>query len=224
MLGAREAALTTRVAATRFPTNDREPIVTSLSEFVDFRITVCGLEELPTHAELGVTHVLSILDAGWPEPAVFGAFGEHERLSMRFDDIIEETPGKVVVQREDIERLLRFGRDLAEEDGAHLLVHCHMGVSRSTAAMTLILAQARPDRPGAEALAEVRRIRDKVWPNLRMIELGDEMLGRQGELVVAAEERYAHVLSRVPAMGPAMTELGRRREVERGLARQQGRR
>lgn len=189
--------------------------MTSASDFVDFRITVCGIAELESHCAAGVTHVLSILDPGFPDPEAFGAFGEHERLDLRFDDIIDEQPGKRLPEPEDVEALLRFGRDLARVPGAHLLVHCHMGVSRSTAAMTLILAQARPDRPASEALAEVRRIRPRLWPNLRLMELGDAILGRKGELVAAAVARYRHVIEVQPEMGRLMTEMGRGREVRR---------
>jgi predicted protein tyrosine phosphatase len=188
--------------------------VTSASEFVDFRITVCGVAELAGHSAVGVTHVLSILDPGFPDPEAFGAFGEHERLDLRFHDITEARQGMRLVEREDVAALLQFGRDLQREPDAHLLVHCHMGISRSTASMALILAQARPDRPALEALAEVRRIRAQIWPNLRVVELGDELLGRKGELVAAAIARYRHVVERRPDIGRMMVEMGRGREVE----------
>jgi predicted protein tyrosine phosphatase len=95
-----------------------------------------------------------------------------------------------------------------------------MGISRSSAAMTLILAQARPDRPAREALAEVRRIRPRIWPNLRVIELGDELLGRGGALVDAAIARYRHVVELKPEVGKMMTEMGRGREVRAATAAQ----
>lgn len=195
-------------------------IVTSASEFVDFHITVCGVAELAGHSAVGVTHVLSILDPGFPDPDAFGAFGEHERLDLRFHDITEERPAMRLAQREDVAALLRFGHDLSRTPKAHLLVHCHMGISRSTAAMTLILAQARPERRGGEALAEVRRIRPRIWPNLRVIELGDELLGRRGELVDAAVARYRHVVERRPEVGEMMIGMGRGREVQAAQARQ----
>jgi predicted protein tyrosine phosphatase len=195
-------------------------IVTSASEFVDFHITVCGVAELAGHSAVGVTHVLSILDPGFPDPDAFGAFGEHERLDLRFHDITEERPAMRLAQREDVAALLRFGHDLSRTPKAHLLVHCHMGISRSTAAMTLILAQARPERRGGEALAEVRRIRPRIWPNLRVIELGDELLGRKGELIDAAIARYRHVVERRPEVGEMMIGMGREREVRAARARQ----
>ena len=187
--------------------------MTSTKDFVDFHITVCGVEELHGHSGVGVTHVLSILDPGSSEPAAFGAFGEHERLDLRFHDIVEDRPGMRLAQPDDIETLLRFGRDLMRERRSRLLVHCQMGISRSSAAMTLILAQARPDRPAEEALAAVARIRPRIWPNLRVIELGDQVLNRRGDLVSAAIARYRHVIAARPEMAKVMIEMGRAREV-----------
>ena len=189
-------------------------MMTSTADFVPFGLTVCGLEELGGFCEVGVSHVLSILDPGWPEPSAFGAYGEHERLELRFHDIIEEHPEMHAPQREHVEAVLAFGRDVLQEGRAgHLLVHCHMGISRSTAAMTLLLAQARPDRSAAEALAEVARIRPRAWPNLRMMEFGDALLGRGGDLVEAAHKRYAEMVSANPRLAVYFTEAGRGREV-----------
>src|SRR5579883_357662 len=114
-----------------------------------FIITVCGLEELHSHADRKVSHVLSILDPDQPEPEAFGAYGEHARLELKFHDVIEEMPGFQPPQPEHVAKILDFGRDLLAEPQnlRHLLVHCHMGISRSTASMTLLLAQAQPELP-----------------------------------------------------------------------------
>ena len=180
-----------------------------------FRITICGIEELAGHCEAGASHVLSILDPAWPVPDAFGAYGEHERLELRFHDVIEELPGTLPPREEDVARLLAFGRDLVTEppEGAHLLVHCHAGISRSTAAMTLILAQARPGLPAQNILEEVLRIRPKAWPNLRMVEMGDAMLARNGEVVKAAAGAYRRQLETYPHLAEQMTQGGRGREV-----------
>jgi predicted protein tyrosine phosphatase len=177
---------------------------------VPFRLTVCGLEEIDGHCRAGVSHVLSILDPGWPAPE-FGRYGEHARLELRFNDVIEADAPGAPPAPEHVARVLQFGAGLREGD--HLLVHCHAGVSRSTAAMTLILAQARPDSAAEEVMAEVVRIRKQAWPNLRMIELGDATLGRNGALVAAAHARYAAVLARKPYKAETFTEAGRGREV-----------
>jgi predicted protein tyrosine phosphatase len=178
-----------------------------------FQVTICGIDELGLYCEAGVTHVLSLLDPGWPEPEAFGIFDPHRRLELRFHDVIDANPGCIPPQRPDVEQLLSFGRDLANAKAGHLLVHCHAGVSRSTAAATLIVAQARPDRPAEEALQTIVRRRPRAWPNLRILELGDVLLGRRGEIVGAARAHYRRVLEREPWMIEQMIDGGRGREV-----------
>ena len=180
---------------------------------VPFQVTICGIDELGLHCEAGVSHVLSILDPGWPEPEAFGAFDPHRRLELRFHDVIETEPGCVAPESPDVEQLLSFGRDLTEGKGTHLLVHCHAGVSRSTAAATLIVAQARPDRPAEEALQTVLSRRPRAWPNLRILELGDALLERRGEIVGAARAHYRRRLEREPWLIEQMIDGGRGREV-----------
>lgn len=160
--------------------------------FVPFRTTVCGIQELPDHALAGVTHLVSILDPDREPLTAFDDYGPHHRIDLRFDDIVIELPERMAPVDRHLERVLAFGQRLAAEEGAdhHLLVHCHMGISRSTAAMALILTQARPDRPAVEALAEVVRIRPQAWPNLRMLEIGGDILGRRQELLEAVREVY----------------------------------
>ena len=189
---------------------------------ISFRITICGLDELANQAASSVTHVLSILDPGWPEPEALRDFNIDRRLKLHFHDVIEPLPGWIAPERWDVDLLLAFGRNVADAHrgaaGAHLLVHCHAGVSRSTAAATLILAQRYADRPADEALAEVARLRPRAWPNLRMLDLGDTALGRNGEIVSAARVQYRRVLAREPQLAQAMIGGGRGREVAAAVA------
>ncbi|HME25963.1 MAG TPA: protein-tyrosine-phosphatase, partial [Acetobacteraceae bacterium] len=167
-----------------------------------------------------VSHVLSILDPHWPVPDAFGAYGQHTRLELRFHDVIEASNSDMIApQREHIADLLAFGRELLPQrhDDAHLLVHCHAGVSRSTASMALILAQALPDIPANRIFQEVLHIRPQAWPNLRMLEIGDAMLGRRGELVAAAAGVYRTQLDRRQYLAEQMRSGGRGREIETAM-------
>ncbi len=81
-----------------------------------------------------------------------------------------------------MEQILGVGRELARSaGGGHVLVHCHAGVSRSTAATAILLAQDNPGRE-AEAFAAVARLRPGAWPNARMVDFADDLLERDGRL------------------------------------------
>lgn len=183
-------------------------------------LTVCGLDELESHAARGVTHVLSIVDPGREDHPALARYGEHRHLTLRFHDEIAPASGVVLPERGDVEAILAWGRE-SFDDGAgrgHMLVHCHMGISRSTAAMMMLIAQAHPELDEAEVAARVREIRPIAWPNLRMTEFADGMLGRSGRFVAAAASLYAGNLARKPELVEVMTRLNRAREVALGWA------
>jgi predicted protein tyrosine phosphatase len=181
-------------------------------------LTVCGIDELDEHAAHGVTHVLSILDPEWPDPEAFLDFDPHVRATIRFHDAIEPSPGVVLPHKVDVEAILAFGRDAG--DVSHLLIHCHAGISRSTAAMLMILAQAHPEESEDAAVARLVAIRPQAWPNSRMIGFADELLGRDGRLLAAVSKIYARRLKAQPEFGELMRMGARGREVELGLAAQ----
>jgi predicted protein tyrosine phosphatase len=186
--------------------------------YARFRITICGIPELGEHGAAGVTHVLSILDPEWPDPPAFDEFAPHRRLALRFHDVIEPLSDRIAPTRQDVERLLAFGHELNAAASPHLLVHCHAGVSRSTASAALILAQAHPEQPAAEILQTVAQMRPRAWPNLRILEFGDELLGRGGQFAAAAGAVYRRLLDREPSFQRAMIEGGRQREVIAALS------
>jgi predicted protein tyrosine phosphatase len=180
-------------------------------------LTICGLDELDGHRGRRATHILSILDPEWPEPLAFQAFDPHFRATLRFHDAIEPGPSLVLPHKADVEAILAFGRDAGE--AAQLLIHCHAGISRSTAAMLMILAQARPHESEdaiAERLIEIRR---QAWPNSRMIGFADELLDRGGRLLAATGSIYARQLAARPELGEIMRRGNRAREVELGVSR-----
>ncbi len=179
-------------------------------------LTICGLDELCTHGAAGVTHVLSILDPGHPDPSDFAGYAPHTRLTLRFHDIIDPVPGHVMPDTAHIEQLLAFGRSLGgadEELSRHLLVHCHLGISRSTAAVATILAQRHAGEE-AEVFETLLRVRPQAWPNSRMIELADDLLARGGRLVAALRGLYGRQIVDRPELVAGIRRVGREREIE----------
>jgi predicted protein tyrosine phosphatase len=184
-------------------------------------LTICGLEELDEHSSRGVTHVLSILDPAWPDPPAFERYDAHHRMVLRFHDVIEPGPGLIMPEVEHVEAVLGFIDDLLAEErrhqDGHVLIHCHAGISRSTAAMAMLLAKTYPDLDEGALMERLFAIRAKAWPNSRMIGFADEILGRGGRLSEAARQLHARQLAIRPNLAQLMRDLGRGREVDAAL-------
>ncbi|CAN5260250.1 protein-tyrosine-phosphatase [soil metagenome] len=180
-------------------------------------LTICGIEELPAHSVRRVTHVLSLLDPGLPEIDTFGTYGEHHRVTLRFHDILGPSQGMTPPQPRHVEQILQFGESLregvSERVEGHLLVHCHMGISRSTAAMLMLMAQNDAQADEDALFERLRGVRAQAWPNSVMIGFADEQLRRGGRLVEALGRHYGHQLKVQPQYTDWMTRLGRGREL-----------
>ena len=180
--------------------------------------TICGLNELGRHTTRGITHVLSIMDPDSPEPRIFETFQPHRRTTLRFHDEIDPGPNLILPQMQHLHTILAFGRSLAieaaEQGGPHVLAHCHMGISRSTAAMVALLAVFHPGEDEDKIFARLVEMRPEAWPNSRMIKLTDDLLGRRGCLTAALGRLYAAQLINRSEMGPYLRKHGRGREVD----------
>jgi predicted protein tyrosine phosphatase len=181
-------------------------------------LTICGLEELEHHSDRAVTHVLSIMDPDCPDPEAFRAYDSHHRAILRFHDIIEPAAGCVMPEPGHVEAILAFGESLSRGADAraegHLLVHCHAGISRSTAAMAMLLAETYPDQDEDRIFDRLVAIRPQAWPNSRMIGFADRLLSRKGRLNAALGRLYARQLTVRPDLDETMRRHGRAREVE----------
>jgi predicted protein tyrosine phosphatase len=165
-----------------------------------FRLVVCGVDELARFRRCRFSHIVSIMDPDSAVPEVFGSFDAHERIDLRFHDIIDPQVDMVIPNSDHIGQLLRFGGAMmASKSPIKLLAHCHAGVSRSSAAAILVLTAAQSGAP-EQALARLLSIAPNAWPNLRMIELGDALIGCKGRLISAVRDHYASMLERYPAI------------------------
>jgi predicted protein tyrosine phosphatase len=179
------------------------------------RRAICGIDELAAHGASGVTHVLSLVDPELAELDVFAQFPDHHRTILRFHDIISPAAGRVMPDEGHVDAILRFGATHAADDASlNILVHCHMGVSRSTAAMLMLMAQAHPERSDDDVFAHLKAMRPQAWPNSRMIRFADHALGRNGNLFAALCRHYGVQLAERPELGRWMIDLGRQAEVD----------
>ena len=179
---------------------------------VPYRITICGLAELGEHAAAGCSHVVSILDPTWPDPADFATYGPHRRVVWRFDDVVAARVGVVAPGLPDVSAIVALGETLEREGAEHVLIHCHAGISRSTATAVILLARGNPGRE-AEAFEAVAGIRPRSWPNALMLQIADDLLGRDGALVAPLADHQRRVAAAYPDFAQLLRGTERAHEV-----------
>lgn len=183
------------------------------TDFTPFRVTICGLRELPDHCTAGVSHVLSLLDAATPRPESLDGYAGISHRLLNFDDVIDEYPGFDAPQYHHVEQILDFGTDMRGHAGPpHLLVHCHAGISRSTAAAAILLSQFNPGHEQA-AFLHLLDLRPHAWPNTRLVTFADRALKREGALMAGLLAYRREMIARKPHLKDIIRNIGRGHEL-----------
>jgi predicted protein tyrosine phosphatase len=123
-------------------------------------------------------------------------------------------PGHIFPTPDHVASILEFGEAMATEGESlrHLLVHCHMGISRSSASMLMLIAQRHPGEEEA-SVARLAAIRPQAWPNTVMIDYAEAALGTQGRLHDALRPQYRRVRDEQPELVAMLRRVGRGREI-----------
>jgi predicted protein tyrosine phosphatase len=147
-------------------------------------LQVCSLARLAdTVAEHGASHVLTLINAATPVTRPHSIL-ETQHLYIAMSDILEPLDGHVLPAETHVRDLLAFAR--AWDRAKPMVVHCYAGVSRSTAAALIAACALRPERSEAEVAALIRERSPTATPNLKLVAVADDILGRQGRLHDAA--------------------------------------
>ena len=140
------------------------------------------------------SHVLTIIGPDTTAPVCSNL----NHLTLRANDIVNATPGLIAPDPILIQSILDFA-DIWQRR-APMLIHCLAGISRSTAAAYILVCAATP--PGAEdAIAvKLRTASPTATPNLLMVALADDILERDGAMVMAVKRigRGAEAMEGVP--------------------------
>jgi predicted protein tyrosine phosphatase len=153
-------------------------------------IHVCSLARL--HDTVDATrarHVVTLLgkEVNVERPA---RVAPANHLWLEMHDVCLPLDGYVTPEAEHIERLVAFVRRW--DRAAPLVVHCHAGISRSTAAAFVSVCALSPQRDERTVAWALRRASPTALPNARIVALADRVLGRQGRMIAA-----------IGAIGPA---------------------
>src|SRR5579872_1533066 len=148
-------------------------------------IHVCSLARLQETVELtGARHVVSLIgdEARVARPSTIAP---ENHLWLRLHDISTPLDGYIVPAEEHVTDLLKFVREWDRR--APLVVHCYMGISRSTATAFAAVCALNPHREEATIAQALRRASVTATPNARIVSLADRLLGREGRMISAIE-------------------------------------
>ena len=140
-------------------------------------------------AEMAVRHkareMISLLAANqdFHRPAVIQA---ERHLKLAMNDIAFAGTGDLIAPQEaHVAEIIDFARGW--DQASPLVVHCWMGVSRSPAAAMIASLAVAPEDDD-EALAQRLRVSSPfATPNMRLVEIGDDLLGRAGRFAKAVK-------------------------------------
>lgn len=176
------------------------------------KVTICGIPELSLHCSAGVSHVLSIIDSHEPRPPALDDYAGIDHELVRFDDVVAEYPGFEACTPTHIARVLAFGERVHAVPASHVLVHCHAGISRSTAAAAILMCQHAPGHEEA-AFLKLLELRKHGWPNTRMVEFADTLLGRDGAMLRGLIAYRRELLKAKPHLSEVIRNIGRGHEL-----------
>jgi predicted protein tyrosine phosphatase len=148
-------------------------------------IHVCSLARLEeTVEDTGARHVVSLIgdEARLQRPV---RIAPENHLWLRIHDISAPLDGYIMPGEQHVAELLDFVREWDRQ--APLVVHCYMGISRSTASAFASVCALNPQRDEASIARALRRASPTATPNARIVSLADRILGRDGRMITAIE-------------------------------------
>ena len=106
------------------------------------------------------------------------------QLVLCFDDLSTPEGEWILPQERHVRTALEFADELG---GGSLLIHCHAGISRSSAVALAIIAKGLGTGKEKQAFKELERINPKCAPNALIVRFADEILERGGALYKMAK-------------------------------------
>jgi predicted protein tyrosine phosphatase len=148
-------------------------------------IHVCSLARLhDTVSETGARHIvtlLRIIDRVQRPQTV----EEANHLILGMDDITEPMDGYTHPGEEHVARLIEFTRNWHRK--TPMVIHCYAGISRSTAGAFVTACALNPNRSEAKIAQAIRDGSATATPNMRIVSLADQLLGRRGRMIDAIQ-------------------------------------
>ena len=149
-----------------------------------FPIQICSLE-VARETDISIYDgIITIEDSTIEDPFRI-EHGPPEQLILRFDDISGPHPKWVEPQEFHIEKALAFADKIGDGE---LLIHCHAGISRSSAIALAIIAKGLGEGNEVKAVKTLEKINPDARPNRLMVWMTDEILTRDMKLYNTANK------------------------------------
>ncbi len=150
----------------------------------NFRLYITDVENVRGFYDKQITHLISIGSAGMAKPYVSHYPVKPKVFRLNFDDIrnVGDPNGPQVTHIEYLLSIAKILKITAEKEQVNLLVHCHAGISRSTAASYIVLNYIVGPGKEKECLNAVYEARPWMAPNEAMCIIADKLLQRGGKL------------------------------------------
>jgi predicted protein tyrosine phosphatase len=146
-------------------------------------IHVCSLARLHETVETtGASHVVTLISRDIEIERPPGVPADNH-LWLEMHDISTPLDGYILPEKHHIEELLAFVRRW--DRGQPMVVHCHAGISRSSAAAFVAACALAPHRDERDIALAMRQASPTALPNARIVSLADDVLARDGRMVAA---------------------------------------
>jgi predicted protein tyrosine phosphatase len=149
-------------------------------------IHVCSLSVVGDVAtRIGASRIITLLGPG-PTVETPAHVAPVDHLRLTFNDINGPREGLIHPSELHIEQIIDHAKSWNQ--ASPLLIHCWAGISRSTAAALIAACVLRPERDERIFANALRQASPTATPNIWMINLADQMLGRNGRLFDAVND------------------------------------
>jgi predicted protein tyrosine phosphatase len=148
-------------------------------------IHVCSLARLHnTVTDTGARHIVTLLRIvdRVQRPDTIEA---DNHLILGMDDITEPLEGYTHPGEEHVSKLIEFVQGWDRR--APMVIHCYAGISRSTAGAFVAACALNPNRDETRIAQAIRDGSATATPNIRIVTLADQLLGRRGRMIGAIQ-------------------------------------
>lgn len=203
--------------------SDQHSSANQNSFFNPKQLVVCSLAAVPEiSAATKATALVSVLNEQLiPETPPTIAPDRHFKLGI--DDIETPYDGLKHAELTHIDELCQFAQEwhsthasterISNDQPDTIVVHCYAGISRSTAAAFVMLCALNPSANELTIAKYLRNQSNTALPNRLIVDLGDEVLGRNGRMTKAIrsiDNDYSHETVHPFALNATLNEAPKR--------------